>query len=118
MTIGCWLLVFGLVSGEVSAQLTTTSRQLPPGLRVGKAKMPGIRSVLPLPSPVDCQPEAVAKGWVEQLPPSYVYRVPVVQPVHYGMFCKIELKLEQVSGIAPRFRLGSVEYVDRLEGKY
>lgn len=37
------------------------------------------------------------------------------QPKHYGVFCRIEKKIEKKSGISPRFRLGSAEYVDWLE---
>ena len=35
-----------------------------------------------------------------------------------GFFCKKELQLEKVVKIPFRFRLGSVDYVDRLEGKH
>lgn len=34
-----------------------------------------------------------------------------------GLFCKMEHKIEKVSAIAPRFRLGSVRYADWMEGK-
>lgn len=34
-----------------------------------------------------------------------------------AFFCKIEVKLEQSTGFPVKFRLGNVEYVDRLEGK-
>ncbi|MEM9884928.1 MAG: hypothetical protein AAF849_03480 [Bacteroidota bacterium] len=35
-----------------------------------------------------------------------------------GFFCKVEIKMEQKTQFPVRFRLGSVDYVDRLEGKY
>jgi len=41
-----------------------------------------------------------------------------VLPKHYGFFCKVESMIEKKSRLAPRFRLGSVDYVDALEGKY
>jgi hypothetical protein len=45
----------------------------------------------------------------------------VVPPDFYvnnlGFFCKKEIKFEAVTGIPFRFRLGSVEDCDRLEGK-
>ena len=47
-----------------------------------------------------------------------IFAAPKVLPTHYGGFCKLELKLEKATKIAPRFRLGSVDYVDKLEGKY
>ncbi|MEM8585200.1 MAG: hypothetical protein AAGF87_13060 [Bacteroidota bacterium] len=36
---------------------------------------------------------------------------------HLAFFCRIELHLEKAANIPIKFRLGSVDYVDRLEGK-
>lgn len=36
---------------------------------------------------------------------------------HFGVMCKAEYKLEKKTGIPLRFRVGTQEYVDRLEGK-
>ena len=36
---------------------------------------------------------------------------------HWGVMCVGEYKLEQKTGIPFRFRLGSLEYVNKLEGK-
>lgn len=45
----------------------------------------------------------------------------VISPNFYvknlGFFCKQELKLEAVTGIPFKFRLGSVQYCDWMEGK-
>ena len=45
----------------------------------------------------------------------------VVSPNFYvknlGFFCKQELKFEAATGIPFKFRLGSVQYCDRMEGK-
>jgi len=36
---------------------------------------------------------------------------------HLGFFCKKELQVQSLTGLPLKFRLGSVEYTDHLEGK-
>jgi len=46
----------------------------------------------------------------QQIPLVYAYK-------HLALFCKLEVKLEQTVQMPIKVRLGSVDYVDWLEGK-
>lgn len=46
-----------------------------------------------------------------QAPKLYAYQ-------DLAFFCRLEVKMDKASKMPVRFRLGSVDYVNRLEGKY
>lgn len=61
--------------------------------------------------PLTLQEKLIAtKTNPQQIPLVYAYK-------HLALFCKLEVKLEQTVQMPIKVRLGSVDYVDWLEGK-
>lgn len=48
---------------------------------------------------------------------SQYFEIPDMATDHTPFFCALEDKIRQKSGLLCKFRLGSVQYVDALEGK-
>jgi hypothetical protein len=64
-------------------------------------------------------------GKVFPLADTVQLHLPVTKPIiradyyvkHLGFFCRQEIKLEKITNVPFRFRLGTVEDCDRMEGK-
>jgi hypothetical protein len=54
---------------------------------------------------------------IDNATPARVYLPPDFYITQIGFFCKQEIKFEKLTKVPFRFRLGSVEDCDRMEGK-
>ncbi|MEO1517035.1 MAG: hypothetical protein AAFV95_18570 [Bacteroidota bacterium] len=105
----CWLLVGSLAHAQVGFQMPLPSIDLPPLAEQAQAFAEQAASLSP-------SHPAAAEASSQSLPPSL--RMPSLYCYDdLAFFCKIEVKLEKAARLPVRFRLGDVQYVDRLEGK-
>lgn len=108
--------MLSLLSGQLTGQ---TSTNIVGQSMAGLQKL--LHSELVLPPLLDKMPLLIRPSTLEekliaqksnpqQIPLVYAYK-------HLALFCKLEVKLEQTVQLPVKVRLGSVDYVDWLEGK-
>ncbi len=108
--LGCLLIFLLLSMGSLSAQLNTASliewQSSKPAFQFSSLLLQSNR-LLVGPS----LPSISQYGPQNALAPK-IYSYQSLSP-----FCKLDVQLDKVAPLNIRFRLGEVEYVDRLEGK-
>lgn len=114
------LLLFSVITA--SAQMSTTSSG--PYHILGKS-MVALKKESPTPKLPILPTLLTAKNNLAQAGPldskaTYLnYQAPKAYSFeHLAFFCRLEVKMEKASKMPVRFRLGTVDYVDRMEGKY
>lgn len=106
------LTVFQSVNGFTqSTQITGKSLY---ELRVDTIVVPKIQSVRSF----SLAEKVASFSFLSQMSVGAGYETPRMYNYHnLAFFCRLEVKIEKASKIPVRFRLGSVPYVDYLEGK-